>query len=142
MISLYYHQNLGAYYRQNLGLAAASPEDDALHKTIEVIDDLSVSERATFASAADMLASWATPREVAPDPSGVTPGYDLRRMRAAKRAGFGLRVLGSGLAMLAATRGGTRFRQTSVLELVGWAIIGFFRPLLGTAAAAVRGGSR
>lgn len=121
-------------------LGDLSPVDVATHQTIEVIDDLSFSERAVFAMAADGIAYYVTPTEVAPDPSGVTPTYDTRRLRNARAAAVGFRVGSAFLAPFMACRFGQSKR--SGLELAGWALIGFFRPFLGNAAAMVRGGSR
>ena len=133
--------------RQMYGLGEVTPADDQAHKTIEVIDDLSFSERATFAAAADGLAYYLTPAQTsgetvtAPDgTASAEPTYAYRRMTNAKRIALGMRVGGAILAPFIARRFGKTKR--SGLETAGWAALGFFRPILGSAAAAVRGGSR
>lgn len=135
MITTYYRR--GPY---GLGIGP-SADDAAVQNAVEVIDDLSFSERAVFAAGADTLARWTTPvpTDTESQTPGVTATYATQVERNTRRIAFAFRVLGGVAAPLIAARFGRSKRST--LELAGWAAIGFFRPILGNAAAMVRGGS-
>lgn len=104
---------------------------------VHALDVMTFGESALFAGTADGIAGLLTSQEA---PAEGVVDYEARRYQNAKRVAVGLRVLGALAAPLVASR--FMAARTSKLELLGWAAVGFLRPVLGTGAAMIRGGSR